>query len=46
MQIIFTLSTVWPFIWQGVQMIYIGNEYGHTKGGSNNTYCHDNHVML
>lgn len=25
-------------------MIYMGDEYGHTKGGNNNTYCHDNHV--
>jgi isoamylase len=20
----------------------MGDEYGHTKGGNNNTYCHDN----
>ncbi|GFS43743.1 isoamylase 1 [Actinidia rufa] len=25
-------------------MIYIGDEYGHTKGGNNNTYCHDNDI--
>lgn len=25
-------------------MIYMGDEYGHTKGGNNNTYCHDNYV--
>ncbi|XP_062158376.1 isoamylase 1, chloroplastic isoform X2 [Alnus glutinosa] len=29
---------------QGVPMIYMGDEYGHTKGGNNNTYCHDNHL--
>ena len=23
-------------------MVYQGDEYGHTKGGNNNTYCHDN----
>lgn len=26
----------------GVPMIYMGDEYGHTKGGNNNSYCHDN----
>lgn len=31
-------------IHQGVPMIYMGDEYGHTKGGNNNTYCHDNYV--
>lgn len=31
---------------QGVPMIYMGDEYGHTKGGNNNTYCHDNYVIL
>lgn len=25
----------------GVPMINMGDEYGHTKGGNNNTYCHD-----
>lgn len=25
----------------GVPMILMGDEYGHTKGGNNNTYCHD-----
>ena len=25
-------------------MIYMGDEYGHTKGGNNNTYCQDNYV--
>jgi len=25
-------------------MIYMGDEYGHTKGGNNNTYCRDNYV--
>lgn len=29
---------------QGVPMITMGDEYGHTKGGNNNTYCHDNFV--
>ncbi|KAD3068185.1 hypothetical protein E3N88_36065 [Mikania micrantha] len=29
---------------QGVPMIHMGDEYGHTKGGNNNTYCHDNHL--
>ena len=30
---------------QGVPMILMGDEYGHSKGGNNNTYCHDNHVL-
>ena len=25
-------------------MFYMGDEYGHTKGGNNNTYCHDSYV--
>ncbi|KAH6779241.1 isoamylase 1 [Perilla frutescens var. hirtella] len=29
---------------QGAPMIYMGDEYGHTKGGNNNTYCHDNFI--
>ncbi|KAK6941228.1 Glycoside hydrolase, family 13, N-terminal [Dillenia turbinata] len=29
---------------QGVPMIYMGDEYGHSKGGNNNTYCHDNYI--
>lgn len=29
---------------QGVPMLTMGDEYGHTKGGNNNTYCHDNYV--
>ncbi|CAI9099136.1 OLC1v1035913C4 [Oldenlandia corymbosa var. corymbosa] len=29
---------------QGVPMFYMGDEYGHTKGGNNNTYCHDNYI--
>nr|AAZ81835.1 isoamylase isoform 1 [Pisum sativum] len=29
---------------QGVPMIHMGYEYGHTKGGNNNTYCHDNYL--
>ncbi|KAM6570600.1 hypothetical protein CsatB_018585 [Cannabis sativa] len=31
---------------QGVPMIYMGDEYGHTKGGNNNTYCHDNYIKF
>lgn len=27
---------------QGIPMIFMGDEYGHTKHGNNNTYCHDN----
>ena len=26
---------------QGVPMLTMGDEYGHTKRGNNNTYCHD-----
>lgn len=26
---------------QGVPMILMGDEMGHSKGGNNNTYCHD-----
>lgn len=26
---------------QGVPMLFMGDEYGHTKGGNNNTWCHD-----
>ena len=29
------------FLAQGVPMVCMGDEYGHTKGGNNNTYCHD-----
>eukprot|EP00897_Mesotaenium_endlicherianum_P003623 jgi/Mesen1/3289/ME000191S02431 len=29
---------------QGVPMVTMGDEYGHTKGGNNNTYCHDTAV--
>ncbi|KAK9833179.1 hypothetical protein WJX74_009440 [Apatococcus lobatus] len=25
----------------GIPMILMGDEYGHSKGGNNNTYCHD-----
>lgn len=25
----------------GVPMMLMGDEYGHSKGGNNNTYCHD-----
>ncbi|KAH9805603.1 isoamylase 1 [Citrus sinensis] len=35
-----------PNLYQGVPMISMGDEYGHTKGGNNNTYCHDNDVNL
>lgn len=40
----------WNLFWlllsdQGVPMILMGDEYGHTKGGNNNTYCHDNYVV-
>jgi isoamylase len=30
------------FVSQGTPMVTQGDEYGHTKGGNNNTYCHDN----
>ena len=29
---------------QGVPMILMGDEVGHTKNGNNNTYCHDNEL--
>ncbi|MBN1121259.1 MAG: glycogen debranching protein GlgX [Anaerolineae bacterium] len=29
---------------QGVPMFFMGDEYGHTKFGNNNTYCHDNEL--
>ncbi|KAK3011057.1 hypothetical protein RJ639_012467 [Escallonia herrerae] len=29
---------------QGVPMVYMGDEYGHTKGGNNNAYCLDNYI--
>eukprot|EP00798_Chlamydomonas_sp_ICE-L_P030104 gene30104-35072_t len=28
----------------GVPMFFMGDEYGHTKSGNNNTYCHDSKV--
>ncbi|EFJ40420.1 1,4-alpha-glucan branching enzyme II, isoamylase, partial [Volvox carteri f. nagariensis] len=28
----------------GVPMITMGDEYGHSKGGNNNTYCHDSEL--
>lgn len=28
----------------GVPMLLMGDEYGHTKEGNNNTYCHDNRL--
>jgi len=29
---------------QGVPMLLMGDEVGHTKNGNNNTYCHDNEL--
>ena len=29
---------------QGVPMMTMGDEYGHTKEGNNNTYCHDDRL--
>jgi isoamylase len=29
---------------QGVPMLRMGDEYGHTSFGNNNTYCHDNEL--
>lgn len=29
---------------QGIPMIHMGDEYGHTKNGNNNTWCHDNEL--
>merc|ERR1712078_840908 len=29
---------------QGVPMITMGDEYGHSKNGNNNTYCHDSDI--
>lgn len=50
------MQKIWEsFLWlslfffsfcQGVPMIYMGDEYGHTKEGNNNTYCHDNYVII
>ena len=28
----------------GVPMVLMGDEYGHSKGGNNNTYCHDSRL--
>ena len=28
----------------GIPMLTMGDEYGHTKSGNNNTYCHDSHL--
>jgi isoamylase len=25
----------------GIPMLQMGDEYGHSKNGNNNTYCHD-----
>jgi len=30
------------FLSQGVPILLMGDEYGHTKGGNNNTWCQDN----
>lgn len=32
------------FLSQGTPLIQAGDEFGHTKGGNNNTYCQDNEV--
>lgn len=32
------------FISQGVPMLFMGDEYGHTKNGNNNTWCQDNRL--
>ncbi len=29
---------------QGVPLFLMGDEYGHTKNGNNNTWCHDNEL--
>lgn len=29
---------------QGIPMILMGDEYGHTRRGNNNTWCHDNEL--
>jgi len=29
---------------QGVPMLFMGDEYGHTKLGNNNTWCHDSEL--
>lgn len=29
---------------QGVPMLLMGDEYGHTKNGNNNTWCHDSEL--
>jgi len=29
---------------QGIPMLVMGDEYGHSKGGNNNTYCHDGDI--
>ena len=28
----------------GSPQVHMGDEYGHSKQGNNNTYCHDNHL--
>lgn len=29
---------------QGIPMLFMGDEYAHTKHGNNNTWCHDNEL--
>lgn len=29
---------------QGTPMMLMGDEYGHTRNGNNNSYGHDNHL--
>ncbi|KAL5649493.1 hypothetical protein ACJX0J_040302, partial [Zea mays] len=49
---LFTIHAVWHIHLsaalivgsEGVPMFYMGDEYGHTKGENNNTYCHDHYV--
>ena len=32
------------FISQGIPMLLMGDEYGHTRHGNNNAYCHDSEL--
>jgi pullulanase/glycogen debranching enzyme len=32
------------FVSQGIPMFIMGDEYGHSKIGNNNTYCHDSEI--
>lgn len=29
---------------KGIPLLFMGDEYGHTKNGNNNTWCHDNQL--